>query len=348
MPAVDITKLTAPISPDEPCGPDLAYDPRFMEVEDLARGTPERTIGDSVIPPEPPDWGKVLSATTDLLGRTKDLRVLKMFAIAQIEKNGLAGANAAMQLLAETLRQHWPDVHPKLEPDDADAIERVNILQELSNAPGTFGDETRFIRRLQTVALTNSKQMGRYGLFHLKVATGEMTTGGIEMEIPEASTIDAAFQDTETADLEQAAADIAATRESIDTINASLIDAIGSAAAPNFNELDKALLEMATLVDEHLTTRGLGTGIGIDGASEGSGASAPTAPGEIRSRHDVVQALERICNYYEQAEPSSPIPILLNRAKRLAHKNFVDIVKDLTPGAMDALETLAGETYREE
>jgi type VI secretion system protein ImpA len=42
----------------------------------------------------------------------------------------------------------------------------------------------------------------------------------------------------------------------------------------------------------------------------GAGTSASAAlPGTITSREDVVRLLDRMCEYYERNEPSSPVPL---------------------------------------
>ena len=71
-------------------------------------------------------------------------------------------------------------------------------------------------------------------------------------------------------------------------------------------------------------------------------ALARTVPGQIGSREDVVRAIDRICDYYSRYEPSSPVPLLLQRARRLATGNFVDIVRDLAPGALAEIEKVCG------
>jgi type VI secretion system protein ImpA len=65
----------------------------------------------------------------------------------------------------------------------------------------------------------------------------------------------------------------------------------------------------------------------------------------VRSREDVLLALDKVIRYYEGNEPSSPIPLLIRRARRLVAKGFVDIVKDLMPGAVTEIETIGGESY---
>jgi type VI secretion system protein ImpA len=59
----------------------------------------------------------------------------------------------------------------------------------------------------------------------------------------------------------------------------------------------------------------------------------------------VVRTLDRICGYYARNEPSSPIPLLLRRARRLVTMDFVDIVRDLAPDALAQVEALRGTEH---
>jgi type VI secretion system protein ImpA len=70
--------------------------------------------------------------------------------------------------------------------------------------------------------------------------------------------------------------------------------------------------------------------------------SRGAAVGEIASRDDVVRTIDRICDYYSRYEPSSPVPLLLLRARRLATGTFVDIVRDLAPDALKDIEKVCG------
>jgi len=78
-----------------------------------------------------------------------------------------------------------------------------------------------------------------------------------------------------------------------------------------------------------------------------AGASAPMT-GAITSRADVVRALDKICDYFAQNEPSSPIPLLLQRAKRLVSKSFVEIVQDLAPDGIAQVDTIRGASSEEQ
>ncbi|MGI9013145.1 MAG: type VI secretion system protein TssA [Phycisphaerales bacterium] len=341
---LDIDAILKPISDEAPAGADMSYDPAYQEFEDLARGTPERSIGDTVIPATPPDWNKVLEKGTSLLKQTHDLRLLVRLTVARTAVKGLEGLTDALALLTAAVDRNWQQMHPALDADDPEAIERINALQSLSVAPGGFADEASFVRRVMEIPLTDSRQLGRFSLRDFKVATGDMAAGS-GAEVPDSNTVDAAFQDTSTEHLQASLERTAAARESLNTLRKSIIDHVGAGSAADFSELDTTLIEISSLLEEHLRRRGIGVAAPIAGSDDGTGRSS--APGEIRSRHDVVAALDRICQYYDQAEPASPVPLLLRRAQRLAHKSFVEIVRDLTPNALDEIERIGGEKYGE-
>ena len=66
------------------------------------------------------------------------------------------------------------------------------------------------------------------------------------------------------------------------------------------------------------------------------------ANGAVRSRDEVVAALDRVLEYYSRNEPSSPVPLLVGRAKRLVAMTFLDAIKELAPGGLKELQAVAG------
>ena len=64
--------------------------------------------------------------------------------------------------------------------------------------------------------------------------------------------------------------------------------------------------------------------------------------GQITTREDVIAALDKVCEYYNQYEPSSPLPLLIQRCKRLVSANFLDIIRDIIPEAMPQAEAIRG------
>jgi len=52
----------------------------------------------------------------------------------------------------------------------------------------------------------------------------------------------------------------------------------------------------------------------------------------------MVRMLDKIYDYYARHEPSSPIPLLLRRARRSLVKDFMDIMQDLAPDALTQIK----------
>jgi len=77
-------------------------------------------------------------------------------------------------------------------------------------------------------------------------------------------------------------------------------------------------------------------------ATDTSGSGGFAINGAIQSRQDVVRLLDRICEYYARTEPSSPLPLLLRRAQRMAEMDFLQIVDELTPTMRAQLEPIVG------
>ena len=56
----------------------------------------------------------------------------------------------------------------------------------------------------------------------------------------------------------------------------------------------------------------------------------------------MLRSLDKILAYYTRHEPSSPLPVLLTRAKNLVHADFAAIVRNLIPDGMSQFENLRG------
>ena len=63
---------------------------------------------------------------------------------------------------------------------------------------------------------------------------------------------------------------------------------------------------------------------------------------------DVVRALDRISEYYRRNEPTSPVPLLLQRAKRLVSMNFMEVMQDIAPDGAHQAASVCGVNPEEE
>lgn len=345
MSVLDLTTLLNPIAGDSPCGKDLSYDPAYTTVLKDAEGTPERQTGESIIPAEDPHWPSVRSTSLELFGQSKDLRLALLLALSCMQTDGLQGLAGGLRLTADLLGNHWANAFPRLDPEDNnDPTERANIVSALAVPPSTFGDTYRFQERVSRVPLCASPQLGRFSLADMRLSAGDQTPASGQI-VHEPSVIEAALTDTP---LDALQATRAAAQECLDASKAienAFLTHAGPGAGPSLGTFRALFVDITKRLDSHLSSRmgsGAAEGAATDqDASGGSGAKGVS--GQIRNAEDVRRALDLICQYYERHEPSSPIPILLRRAQRLVSRSFLDIIRDMSPEALDKLSTISGE-----
>ena len=159
------------------------------------------------------------------------------------------------------------------------------------------------------------------------------------------ATIEAAFAETDAAELQATAGGIHAALENLAKIQSLVNDKVGSAGSVDLSRLANSLQSADRILSEQLARRspagGGGGEAGVAGAGAGPGRSAGIS-GEIGSREDVVRMLDKACDYFKRNEPSSPVPLLLQRAKRLVTKSFVEIMKDMAPGGLSEVKSIGG------
>lgn len=83
-------------------------------------------------------------------------------------------------------------------------------------------------------------------------------------------------------------------------------------------------------------------GAGPEHSAAGVTAAGASTPGVINSRQDAVRALDAVADFFRKTEPSSPIPLFVERAKRLVSKNFLEVLADIAPDAVPAAKSAGG------
>jgi type VI secretion system protein ImpA len=350
--ALDVEKLLRPISEDAPSGEDITFDPLMMDLEKLAAGTAETQFSQG----EEPDWREVRKLALELSQRSKHLHVLVLLTLASVRQEGSTGLRECLQLLRGTLETYWDSLWPNLDPDDDnDPTERVNLLSAISPPPDAFNDPLKIKERVLDMPATSSRQMGRFTLREMLKASGDLPLTEEESKSPpDLKLIRGALDDSPQEWRAALHDDLLKSRDHLTQIESLLANKVGSHRAPNFDVL-KNILRLAIKVIAPSITGGEQNDGGAAGdadqaASAGDGSSAPsraTGPsmsGDVNSQADVVRVLGKIIEYYARAEPSSPVPVLLERAKALVGLSFADIVKNLTPAGFKQLQVFIGQS----
>ncbi|MCA9185281.1 MAG: type VI secretion system protein TssA [Planctomycetales bacterium] len=346
---IDIEPYLSEISADEPCGEDLEYDGEFGEMERAATATAEQQFGDTIIPGEGPDWRTVRKKAVDLMKRTRDLRVAVYYAQSTLALEGILGFAKGVELVHQLIDKYWDGLHPQLDPDDDnDPTIRVNTIATLCDVDGTL----ELLRRSPIVA---SRTVGKFSYRDYLVATGELSAGLDEESPPEMSVINAAFMDVDIDDLQAMANAITESIATAKNIEDTVTDKVGVGNATSLAPLVELLSELSRVYKDQLNRRGVG-GDDVDDSTEevgtgpvdGDGVPGARISGNIASREDVVRMLDKAVEYYQRYEPSSPLPLILTRAKRLANADFLEIIRDLAPEGLSQAEAIRGAAHREE
>lgn len=356
MRGLDLDALLAEVSAEEPCGDSLDYDSDFQTLEQDSQPSTARMVEGQDEETSNTDWADIEKRAGVLLDRSKDLRLAIILTRAQLHTHGIASLDTGLALVLGLLERHWDHVHPQLDADDEmDPTLRINVLSGLCHGP-TFLNDVRKAR------LVESKTLGTATYRDVAVAAGDLvpSDGDNNETLPE-DRINAIFLDCAADELKTAAVSVHQALEHVQAIDDLFVHKLGTGRAPSFDDLKDLVRRIDALLQKKVAERGVArpdemtepaAAVGAEPA-EPKPALVPRNPdnmpvsGEVASREDVTRMLDKICAYYSRYEPSSPVPLLLQRAKGLVSKNFMEILQDLSPDGVSDAEKVCG-TAKEE
>lgn len=348
---LDYSALLSEVSAEEVCGQNLEYDATFLELERVAKGKPEVQYGKTITPAEPPDWKQVRALCLQLLENSRDLRVAVFLTRALLALQGIRGFAAGIHLIELFLAERWDCVHPQLDPDDDnDPTVRINTLSALCEASTVLKD-------LRSAWLITSRAQGRFSLRDIEIATGESEAPAGETPVA-LSLIVGAFTEADPEEIQDTFAALERAFTSTARIDSILSDRVGASQSLDLRDLSKMLkrarnfflARMEQGSDHADLTDNVGdVGVSTDndstaqlGGNPRPRAAAKAISGEIGSREDAIRMLDKICAYYTEHEPASPVPLLLLRAQRLAKMNFLELMRDMAPDSLSQIYAISG------
>ena len=339
-----VESLLSPISEALPSGDDLEHDAAFMALERDAQPKAEQQFGATVIAAVEPEWRDLTGRATDLLKRSKDVRTGVLALRAATHTQGIEGFSLGLTLLLGLIDRFWDTLHPQLDAeDDNDPTMRLNALAPL--ADGNNGCVV--LSDLHDCVLGTSRTVGTIRVRDIAIAHGKLT----------ASSKDPSYSLPQVTD---ALLDIYGTSPQIIEV------AIGTAAlTQQLQALIEAKTGQADPIDlkplrsiTHLlrnacqaTVSAANPEADVPAEPEAGGNAAPGAAraaggpmrGEISTRQDALQMLDKVIAFLEKTEPGNPAPMLIKRAKRLVGVSFIDIMNDLAPDAINSIQNITGK-----
>ncbi|WP_265594405.1 type VI secretion system ImpA family N-terminal domain-containing protein [Haloferula sp. BvORR071] len=319
-----MTELLTPVSTAPPCGPDLEDDavspanPGMMAQQaalynlDALYSEARRPDSDDAA------WQGVLAAATDFLGHNKHLRAAVYLCDAAMRRQRAQGLAQSLELVRKICETYWDDFHP-LPSTPGGKQARVNILSGLAG--------NSFLAALRSMPFVSGMPEATLKAYEANAGADEdastrafakATLGATNKEVLD----DALAQATQS--LEQAQ---------------WIVAKVDAAYAPD-NEVDcgefltgvegKLVKQLGVIrrILSHATGSPVETVAGAATEGTATAAAAPVAGAGGFSKASIRPMLDQIIDYYQQNEPSSPVPLLLLRAKRLMDLSFIDLVND--------------------
>ncbi|ADP10160.1 Type VI secretion system-associated, ImpA protein [Erwinia sp. Ejp617] len=330
---MNLEALLAPVTPDRPCGDNLEYDADYMAMDQASAGKAEQQFGDTIIPAEPADWNKVERLALDLLGRSKDLRVMLALTRAWTQLKGLSGYADGLQLIQQALLLYWQPLWPSLEEEGVeDPFYRLNALAAL-------GDKSALTGALRQAPLL------RYASDEISLRDACALLDGSKTECSGYPGGRARLQDELARGGQPGIEAVIKISERLLTIRETLTEQLGATALPEMEQLLKTINTVAAACQ----ATDLNT---LIPQTETAASSATPPPAtqlhadwrsvQLGSRSDAQLMLEKVKQYFSQHEPSHPAPLMIERVQRMIELDFMDIIRDLAPDGVHQLETIFG------
>lgn len=374
---IELSPWLRPLDGENPSGEDLRNDPRFHDLQRLIEPQVSVVYDDRNRPVSqtttPPDWEAVLTKAEELREQGRDLRLLLIVTRALSSQDGLAGLAQGLELIAKSLEEFWDNLHPALRggaPRDA-ALRRINALLDLQNA------QTGVLADLRQLTFFNSPGLGpitgrelEQGSLDDRTMLQEAASGlsnaeraslskAHEQLINKIRAAIAALADRSAdqfAALVQGAKQARTALAELDAVINRKIGTVGPSVPELARFIDRVIgslekrkgapvempAEVAAEPSPAAKANGHADPANGYAAPAASGASAAGLPDRISSREEVVKCLDLVISFYDRTEPSSPIPHLARRVRRMVHMDFLELMEDLAPSGLKEFRLLAG------
>jgi type VI secretion system protein ImpA len=342
-------RLLRPLSAAGPCGRSLDYTP-LLTAFDAYRlfGQPTeigtRPTNKPNDPAQPPPWEEVIDKSLAALELSKDLRLLAYLAAGLVRREGVIAFCEVLQVAAAWLENWFDAVYPLAE---ADLFRRTSALNY-------FVDRLAIVDALRRAPLATQQPTGAVSLRLLELAKGVLPVGKADPPPPQEAELQAVFAATPFQELEGLLSAVTAAVDALKRIDASMTAAGGIEAIADFDGRDDKersvslrhqLRRIQEVVRVALQSHPQAAVQAVtDPAADAAPPEAPPVAivGLVRSRQDAIRALDAVVTYFVQAEPTSPVPIFIERAKRLISKSFFAALEDIVPDALNAAKVAGG------
>ena len=335
--ALTAEALLEPVSEDAPAGEDLSYDSERSELELVFDSSVSVSASGDGADAAEVDWRTVLKQIEGQFGRTKDVWLAVYLCRAGARSGQLDVVEAGAQTLAGLFEQYWDTVHPTI--DELGVPGRKGPCDSLAA-------RAEFLIPLERAILFAHPRLGAWSGADLeRFRAGGGAAEGYGM-------FRAALEELGDEPLKEALARVDSIEDGFRRADAAFMANAGGEPTPNFAPtyelLGKIRRGLSTFMTAAPAEAGGDDAEAYDGSASGGSRSGrgpsdgggARLSGSVDSREDVIRALDAIADYYHRREPSSPVPLVLRRAKAWVTMDFMSVLKDISPNGIDDATTV--------
>lgn len=353
---IDLERLLAPVSEENPAGENLKYSGIYDEIREARRADLNLAQGDWTSALKVADWHKVIETSVSALeSQTKDLQIAVWLAEALVEQHGFAGLRDGLRLLFGFHENFWETMFPENDEGDlearANALEFVDKQAELavkrialtsSGLSYNAWEESRSYDIPENLDALDSSEQEKFQTLLQQATAENRTTGDMWRKAKNAAKRE--YYEQMWFTVEECWSDF-------DTLDRKMDDCFGN-QTPGLSKLKKSLDNVRDLVkklveekrqseptaEETAVSEGAefvgedGEPIGENGVGGYFVAGVAATGGAIRSRQDALKRLSEVAEFFRQTEPHSPVSHLVQRAVKWGNMELEswlqDVIKD--------------------
>jgi type VI secretion system protein ImpA len=322
---LNLDKLLAPVTPERPCGEELAYS---SEIDAIARARqaddPSLEQGAWVTDLKEADWKFVARQCALLIEqRSKNLQLAVWLAEAEARTSGLRGLADSLVLVAALCDRYWDGLYPL--PDEDGHERRIGnlawmasrIAPLLREVPLTEGQPGHALRDFDVARMHGGEELAK-----LETAKARSTP---------------AFYEALLRDCEHCAGALERIEHSVD-------QRLG-VDGPSFSAAKSGLQSLVLFVKPMVKEGGAAAAVRAAAPGPAPAVSGPasapssapaqamtTAGGPLQSRTQALAQLREVAEFFRRTEPHSPVAYLAEKAahwgEQPLHVWLRSVVKD--------------------
>ncbi|MEZ2578323.1 type VI secretion system protein TssA [Buttiauxella ferragutiae] len=330
----DIASLLAPVSPNNPVGDNLEYEPLFDEIRNARESDPDYLPQDewTISSPRRADWSRVYSLSKQALSeKSKDVQLACWFVESLCHLQGLAGLITGMDFLSEFVTRFWFQCWPSLEEGVTIRRSRLvrldrDLSQQLLRQPLLIQEVSSLSGWRQILALEHNISMNSDNRDNRPQKEETMTMVEFNREAARFSSIEISQQAQRVEQLMESLAQFEARYASLSQDDEGSLFVQSRQTLLDIDDFLQRLAQHAIppADDDVITLFSVDNDVSLPPEAE----TAPTAA-TIMNRELTISQMLAIASYFRQTEPSSPVPFLMERAARWANMTLTEWLEEM-------------------